>query len=114
VTVYPSTVAIETTSPLLGTLPTNVTLPPAAAWTVAPRSPPMSIPRCWPPAYGFEPMLKARSTAPSVGQVHASATPGTASASTNTNTLTSHRIELFLALALPLPTPLNAPTSCFP
>jgi hypothetical protein len=46
VTEYPSVVATETTSPLCGTFPTKVTLPPAAARTFAPVSPPMSMPRC--------------------------------------------------------------------
>lgn len=50
VTEYPSDVAIVTHRPLVGTDPANVTVPPRGAGTGAPAGPPMSIPRCWPPA----------------------------------------------------------------
>src|SRR5215831_21162918 len=93
VTEYPSAVSIDTTRPLLGTAPAKLTLPPAAARTPEPRLPAMSMPRCWPPAYGSFPRLKARSTAPSVGQVHALAVEGTRNTAAAThNTTVTRRI----------------------
>src|SRR3954454_17667841 len=54
VTERASAVRIETVRPLEGTLPANVTTPAAGAPTGAPREPaPMSMPRCWPAAYGW-------------------------------------------------------------
>jgi len=53
VTECPSPVAIVTLSPLVGTLPANVTVPDTGATTVVPASEPMSMPRCCPPAYAW-------------------------------------------------------------
>jgi len=53
VTEYPSGVSIVTDLPLVGTVPAKLTLPAAGALTVSPTaSAPMSMPRCWPDAYG--------------------------------------------------------------
>jgi len=50
VTDQPSGVSIVTDLPLVGTVPANVTMPPAGARTVDPTSPATSIPRCCPAA----------------------------------------------------------------
>jgi hypothetical protein len=82
-TEYPSAVSTVTTFPLVGTVPANETAPPAAARTSEPAGPATSMPRCWPPAYGwFLSNENGRSTAPFVGQVHALATPGKSAALT--------------------------------
>jgi len=49
-----------------------VTVPAAGAETAVPVLAPTSIPRCWPPAYGWE-WSKANpfTTSPTTGQVHA-------------------------------------------
>jgi hypothetical protein len=52
VTAYPSGVVIVTDLPELGTVPANVTVPPAGAGTGAPSVPATSMPRCCPPEYG--------------------------------------------------------------
>src|SRR5581483_1197533 len=53
VTEYPSAVAIVTDFPLEGTVPAKVTVPADGARTAVPGDAPMSMPRCWPPAYGW-------------------------------------------------------------
>jgi len=50
VTEYPSAVEIVTPRPCVGTEPAKVTVPDAGARTDDPSGPPMSTPRCWPPA----------------------------------------------------------------
>jgi hypothetical protein len=63
VTVLPEAVSIETVLPELGTVPANETTPSAGASTDAPTSADMSMPRCWPAAYGWSwSKLKPRST----------------------------------------------------
>ena len=52
VTTYPSAVSSVSVLPEDGTLPANVTVPPAGAATGPPGSPATSTPRCCPPAYG--------------------------------------------------------------
>ena len=64
--------------PLPGTVAAKETLPAAGASTGSPGAAAMSIPRCWPPAYGWaESNTNGRSTSPPEGHVHARA-PGTA------------------------------------
>jgi hypothetical protein len=55
VTEKPSAVSIVTLSPFPGTEPANETTPLRGAATGAPASPPTSMPRCWPAAYGSLP-----------------------------------------------------------
>lgn len=50
VTEYPSAVEIVRPRPCVGTEPAKVTVPDAGARTDDPSGPPMSTPRCWPPA----------------------------------------------------------------
>jgi len=64
---------IVTALPLTGTVPTNETYPEAGAATVVPDGPPMSIPRCWPAAYGSSPSTNFCSTGPLTGQLQAPA-----------------------------------------
>src|SRR5919204_451842 len=78
VTAYPVEVRIVTVLPPLGTVPANVTVPPAAASTGVPVGAPMSMPRCWPAAYGSLPKEKDRRTGPSTGHVQPEAAWGTA------------------------------------
>ncbi|HEY3182539.1 MAG TPA: hypothetical protein VGJ77_06890 [Gaiellaceae bacterium] len=52
VTDHPSAVWIVSVFPFVGTVPANVTTPPAGACTTVPASPATAIPRCWPPANG--------------------------------------------------------------
>ena len=73
VTEYPSVVAIATLRPLVATAPANVTVPPRGATTGEPAAPPMSIPRCCPPAYGLFPRWNPASTGPDAGHVQAPA-----------------------------------------
>jgi hypothetical protein len=68
VTEYPSRVWIVTTLPLPGTVPANETVPEAGADTVVPVEAPMSMPRCWPAAYGSSPSTNFWSTGPFTGQ----------------------------------------------
>src|SRR4051812_41170864 len=75
--------------PLPGVVPANDTTPPAGARTGKPGSPPMSIPRCCPPAYGCARSNEnVRRTGPSEGHVQASAVPGNTSPSTIDQTIT--------------------------
>jgi hypothetical protein len=67
----PPAVSIVTVRPYLGTLPANDTVPDAGATTGVPDRAPMSIPRCWPAAYGSPPNENGRSTGPSTGHVQA-------------------------------------------
>lgn len=74
VTDQPSEVRMVSDFPLPGTVPANVTTPPAGARTADPGSPPISIPRCSPAEYGWAGSNEnASSTGPPVGQVHAAA-----------------------------------------
>src|SRR3954469_14288464 len=92
VTDQPSDVRIESVRPPPGTVPANVTVPPAAAATAVPGGAPMSTPRCWPPAYGAEPSENGRSTGPATGQVHARA-HGAARKSTRNETTSERRTQ---------------------
>jgi hypothetical protein len=75
VTAYPSAVTIVSDFPDEGSVPAYVTVPDAGARTVSPAEPPTSMPRCWPPSYGWSGSNeKPWSTSPSVGQVQAPAT----------------------------------------
>jgi hypothetical protein len=58
-----------TTSPDQPTRPANVTLPAVAERAGVPTGAAMSMPRCWPDAYGLEPFLYAVMTAPRTGQL---------------------------------------------
>ncbi|HKP17247.1 MAG TPA: hypothetical protein VJT84_02140 [Gaiellaceae bacterium] len=78
-TEYPSSVWIVTLSPCVGIAPANVTRPARGASAGSPALPPTSIPRCCPPVYGLSPNLKAWSTGPDTGHVHAAAAGATAS-----------------------------------
>src|SRR5919198_841882 len=71
VTAYPVGVWIVTVLPPFGTVPANDTSPPAAATTGVPLGAPMSMPRCWPAAYGSLPKENGRRTGPSTGHVQA-------------------------------------------
>ncbi|MEZ5101407.1 MAG: hypothetical protein R3C15_16730 [Thermoleophilia bacterium] len=51
----PSGVVTVIVGPPPGTVPANVTTPAIGARTPVPGGAPMSIPRCWPPAYGLPP-----------------------------------------------------------
>jgi hypothetical protein len=55
VTTHPSGVVIVTVRPPLGTEPAKVTMPLAGASTGSPPLAAMSMPRCWPAAYGSSP-----------------------------------------------------------
>src|SRR5919201_6358275 len=100
VTAYPVGVWIVTVLPPFGTVPANDTTPPAAARTGVPVGAPMSIPRCWPAAYGSLPKENGRRTGPSTGHVQADATDGRArttnalSAASRTRMTTSVLSEL--------------------
>src|SRR5439155_24017051 len=75
-----------------GTGPANVTVPSAGARTDIPSVVPMSIPRCWPPAYGCAgSKTNGRNTGPSTGHVHARADAGRAR--TQNSTTASRRME---------------------
>src|ERR671937_1896166 len=87
VTAYPVGVWIVTVLPPFGTVPANDTTPPAAARTGVPVGAPMSIPRCWPAAYGSLPKENGRRTGPSTGHVQAEAAEGAASATSRTTTM---------------------------
>ncbi len=52
----PSPVRTVTVSPELPADPAKVTVPPTAAATGSPSWPAMSMPRCWPAAYGSSPL----------------------------------------------------------
>ena len=81
----PSAVSIVTDLPLVGTVPAKLTMPAAGASTGVPGSPPMSIPRCAPPAYGCAGSnANPCSTGPLTGHVHAAA-EGTQRASITTS-----------------------------
>src|SRR3954465_12165863 len=72
VTAYPSAVAIVRLVPEVGTTPANVTVPAAGAATTAPATALMSMPRCWPPAYGCAgSKANGWTTGPCTGQVQA-------------------------------------------
>ena len=74
VTERPAAVSTVRLRPDAGTVPANVTTPVAGARTSAPESPPMSMPRCWPPAYGCAGSKRnGWRTGPSAGHVHAAA-----------------------------------------
>ena len=78
-----------------GTEPAKVTVPSAGACTSVPSAAPMSIPRCWPPAYGCAgSKAKGRSTGPSTGHVHARADAGRAR--TQSSTTANRRMENLL------------------
>jgi hypothetical protein len=63
VTVVANGVWIEIVLPPFGTVPANETTPSAGASTDAPIAAEMSMPRCWPPAYGWaRSKLKPRTT----------------------------------------------------
>jgi len=62
-----------TVRPFPGTNPAKETVPAAGARTLEPESPAISMPRCWPPAYGSSPSEKERITWPSAGQVQLAA-----------------------------------------
>jgi hypothetical protein len=95
VTDQPSGVRMVTDFPLPGTVPANVTTPAAGATTVSPAAPPMSIPRCWPAAYGWAGSNENGSrTEPLDGHVHASAGAAKASAATSTTRNRRRRIEI--------------------
>jgi hypothetical protein len=73
VTAKPSDVLSVSVRPFPGSQPANDTLPSAGASTVAPASPPMSIP-LWPCSwYSAPPNSNPRSTGPSAGQLQAAA-----------------------------------------
>src|SRR5579862_1416043 len=74
VTDQPSAVRIVNDLPLPGTVPANVTTPAAGATTTEPASPPTSMPRCSPAAYGWAGSNENPSrTGPPAGQVQAAA-----------------------------------------
>src|SRR2546430_4117559 len=106
VTEYPSAVWIVTTLPLTGTVPANETRPDAGARTGSPAPAPMSIPRCWPAAYGSSPRTNFWSTGPLTGQVHAPAV-GTITRAAANATIRARRLcfSLLSCLATPLPLP---------
>jgi hypothetical protein len=86
VTDQPSAVSIDKVLPPSGTTPANVTIPAAGARTVSPAPPPTSMPRCWPPAYGWVESKENRCwTGPSAGQLQARAEGMTASAIVRTS-----------------------------
>jgi hypothetical protein len=79
--------------PLEGTVPANVTLPPAGARTEAPGGAAMSMPRCWPAAYGCaRSKLNPCTTWPVTGQLHPDADGTTTSALTTSAHATLLRI----------------------
>jgi hypothetical protein len=93
VTDQPSEVRIVTDFPLPGTVPANVTTPPAGAWIVSSGEPPTSRPRCWPAEYGWAGSNEnASRTGPLAGQVHAEA--GAANASAARSTSRNRRMEI--------------------
>src|SRR5438552_4590782 len=100
VTEYPSAVWIVTTLPLTGTVPANETRPDAGARTGSPAAAPMSIPRCWPAAYGSSPRTNFCSTGPLTGQVHAPAV-GTITRAAASTTIRARRICFSLLSFLP-------------
>jgi hypothetical protein len=74
VTEYPSAVSIVSDTPLPGTEPAKLTVPPAGAATDSPSPAPISIPRRSPDAYGCARSNEnVSSTGPATGQVHACA-----------------------------------------
>ena len=85
VTEYPSAVSIVRLSPLVGTKPAKLTVPLSGATTGSPVAvAPMSMPRCWPAAYGCVSSYEnGWSTGPCTGQLHALAT-GTHTRNTTT------------------------------
>jgi hypothetical protein len=97
VTEYPSGVWIVSVLPLTGTVPTNETVPDAGASTVAPDGAPMSIPLCWPAAYGSSPKTNFCRTGPWTGQFHASADGAITRAAANT-AIRVRRIFLLVVL----------------
>ena len=85
----PSGVRIVTDLPLAGTVPANVTTPPAGAWTTSAAPPPISMPRCCPAAYGCAGSNTNGSRIwPLTGQVQARAG---AAAAKKTNSATASR-----------------------
>jgi hypothetical protein len=93
VTDQPSEVRIVTDFPLPGTVPANVTIPPAGAGIVSPAEPATSMPRCWPSAYGcVGSKANASRTGPLAGHVHAEA--GAANASAARSTSGNRRMEI--------------------
>src|SRR5256886_16495543 len=97
VTEYPSAVWIVTTLPLTGTVRANETRPDAGARTGSPAPAPMSIPRCWPAAYGSSPRTNFWSTGPLTGQVHAPAV-GTITRAAANATIRARRICFLLVV----------------
>src|SRR5829696_2334579 len=67
----PSSVRTLTVSPEEPATPAKRTSPAAAATTGAPTLPAMSMPRCWPAAYGSSPLRYGVMTSPRSGHVHA-------------------------------------------
>ena len=72
---YPSSVAIVTVNPWVGSDPAKVTSPETGASAVAAVPSATSMPRCCPPAYLSLATENPRRTAPSPGQAHAHAWP---------------------------------------
>jgi hypothetical protein len=95
VTESPSPVRIDTVSPLVGTEPANATSPPIGATTAVPDAAPMSMPRCWPAAYGCAGSNeKPVTTGPTTGHVHAPA-EGTKTAKSTTTTASARTTTPF-------------------
>src|SRR5262245_58209230 len=80
VTDQPSSVRTVRQSPWVGSPPANATTPVVAEHTSEPLGAPMSIPRCWPPAYGSPSAANGLSTGPSTGHAQADAPGASASA----------------------------------
>jgi hypothetical protein len=98
VTAYPAEVAIVMLLPEVGTVPANVTVPVTGARIGAPAAPEMSMPRCWPPAYGWAgSKSKAWRTDPDAGHVQAPAL-GTTTSTENTARSRRRRIGTTLVV----------------
>jgi hypothetical protein len=69
----PSPLRSATVRPDEPTFPAKVIVPPTAATTRLPTGAPMSMPLCWPPAYGFPPFRYGVRTGPLIGQVQPAA-----------------------------------------
>jgi hypothetical protein len=69
----PSSLRSATVRPDEPTFPANVIVPPTAATTRLPTGAPMSMPLCWPPAYGLPPFRYGVRTGPLIGHVQPAA-----------------------------------------
>ncbi len=105
-----SPVRTLTVSPDEPAVPAKRTSPPAAATTGAPTSPAMSMPRCWPEAYGSSPLRYGVITSPLSGQTQSAHAGGTS----NRRASTAVAAEVRMRRRMPSDGTAGPPRQCEP